>query len=190
MNKALSEKQKKLYLIIIVVFMLVLGAMIYFFKGKEPAKNQQTPLNLTWQKTPVTIGSDAPLFSLKSNHGTEIGLADMKEQNVLLVFTSSQCEFSRQELPDLKKFVDESRGRVIVLAIYYKESPRSLRDYEEKEKINFPMLIDEDGKVFNNYDANGTPYHVLIDKTGKIAALWPSYGNLIVLQSILKSLEK
>lgn len=184
----MNNKRKIIYLLAIIILLLFVGA--YWRKQKAVEKTREEAVDsLRWQEWPVTIGTTAPLFSLKSSRGIEVGLSDFSGQNVLLLFASTQCEFCQNELPDLKEFADKYRGSVIVLGIYHKESPRSLGNYEESEKINFIMLSDEKGKVFEDYEVTATPHHVLVGKDGKIAALWPAYGNLIALESLLKNLE-
>jgi len=136
------------------------------------------------------IGSYAPLFTLKTSRGIEINLKDLKGQNILIVFWGTWCPYSAQELPDLKQFTDLYRGQIIVLAIDIKESAQTVREYEEKEKINFTILLDEDGAIAKKYQIDGTPYHFLIDKEGKIVAIWPSYSSLENLKYLVKEVIK
>lgn len=134
------------------------------------------------------IGSYAPLFTLKTSRQTEINLEDLRGKNILLVFWNTGCDYSVKELSDLKEFTDLYRGQIIVLAIDIKELSQTVREYEEKEKINFTMLLDEDGAITKKYQIDGTPYHFLINKEGKIVAIWPSYSSLENLKYLANNL--
>lgn len=134
------------------------------------------------------IGSYVPLFTLKTSRQTEINLEDLRGQNILLVFWNTGCDYSVKELSDLKEFTDLYRGQIIVLAIDIKESAQTIKEYEEKEKINFTILLDEDGAIAQKYQIDGTPYHFLIDKEGKIVAIWPFYASLENLKYLANNL--
>lgn len=131
----------------------------------------------------------APLFSLKTSRGTEIKLEDLRGQNILLVFWSTQCNYSTQELNNLKQFAQNYRGQILVLAVDYIESPTVIKEYEQKNDINFPILIDEKGLAANAYKIEGTPSHFLLDKQGKIISMWPSYASSFNLDDMLQNLE-
>jgi len=131
----------------------------------------------------------APLFSLKTSRGTEIKLEDLRGQNILLVFWSTQCDYSNQELNDLKQFAQNHRGQILVLAIDYSEPPALIKEYEQKQNINFPILLDEKGLVANAYKIEGTPAHFLLNKQGKIVSMWPSYASSYNLDDLLQNLK-
>lgn len=131
----------------------------------------------------------APNFSSKDTEGNEISLSSLRGNNILLVFWATWCGYCKKELPDLKNFVEKYREKIIVLTIVNQESPEVVREYAEQEKLNFPILIDNTGQIWNAYLVRGTPSHFLIDKEGKILASWPGYAskeNLEVLATMIQ----
>lgn len=168
------------YLIPLAIILAgILISLGIIFSNKLAFKTNQASLSQkSEENSKPVIGSAAPLFHLKTSKGIEVSLEDLRGQNILLVFWATWCDHSAKELSDLKKFSELYRGQIIVLAIDIKESNQIVKEYEEKEKINFTILLDEDGAVAQKYQVDGTPYHFLINQEGKIVAIWPSYASL------------
>ncbi|MEY9871248.1 peroxiredoxin [Streptacidiphilus sp. MAP12-33] len=92
----------------------------------------------------IEVGSPAPEFSLKNQHGELVSLADFRgEKNVVLVFypfaftgvcTGELCSLER-ELPS---FQNED---VQILAVSNDTLP-TLRVFSEKEGLEYPLLSD------------------------------------------------
>ena len=120
---------------------------------------------------------NAPEFALKDSDGKTVKLSDFAgKQAVLLYFypkdmtpgcTKEACGF-RDRLDDLKK-----QG-VAVLGVS-RDDAESHKKFIAKENLNFPLLVDTDGKITTAYNAamegrNNISRRVsfLIDKSGKI----------------------
>lgn len=130
----------------------------------------------------------APDFSFKDTEGNEMSLSSFRGTNVLLVFWAVWCGYCKKELPDLKNFVEKYKDEIIVLTLVNQESPEVVQKYIEQEKINFPVLIDESGQIWNSYLVRGTPAHFLIDKEGRVIASFPGYAtkeNLDMMASLV-----
>jgi peroxiredoxin len=92
----------------------------------------------------IEVGSPAPEFSLKNQHGEVVSLADFRgEKNVVLVFypfaftgvcTGELCSIER-ELPSFQN------DDVQILAVS-NDSPFTLRVFAEKEGLEYPLLSD------------------------------------------------
>ncbi|WP_042372178.1 peroxiredoxin [Streptacidiphilus neutrinimicus] len=92
----------------------------------------------------IEVGSPAPEFSLKNQHGEVVSLADFRgEKNVVLVFypfaftgvcTGELCSLER-ELPSFQN------DDVQILAVS-NDSPFTLRVFAEKEGLEYPLLSD------------------------------------------------
>ncbi|MBI4837325.1 MAG: redoxin domain-containing protein [Candidatus Portnoybacteria bacterium] len=174
-----------------ILIAAVMVAVGIFYKEKK----QQTEVSLLRQGqigelVAPTVGFSAPFFNLKNINGTDVSLNELRGRNVLLVFAASNCDFCQQELSDLEKFVDAHRGLIAVFAIYNRESLSVLRDYGKENNINFSILIDRDGSVFQNYKVSGTPAHFLVDKSGIISAVWPGAAPLSALEGLAATLDK
>ncbi|MEV3991011.1 peroxiredoxin [Streptomyces sp. NPDC049837] len=94
--------------------------------------------------TPVQVGTKAPDFELKDNHGRTVSLADFRgEKNVVLLFypfaftgvcTGELCAL-RDELP---KFVNDDTQLLAVS----NDSIHTLRVFAEQEGLEYPLLSD------------------------------------------------
>lgn len=131
----------------------------------------------------------APLFALRTSLGTEIKLEDLLGQNILLVFWSTQCDYSTEELNNLKEFAQNHRGQVLVVAIDYMESAATVKEYEQKNETNFPILLDESGTIANTYKIDGTPAHFLLNQQGKITNIWSGYASSFILDNLLQNIK-
>ena len=122
------------------------------------------------------VGDKAPDFEAKDQDGKTVKLSDYAgKQAVILYFyprdetpgcTKQACGF-RDSLEDLKK-----KG-VAVLGVS-RDDAESHRKFIAKEKLNFPLLADTEGKLTESYGAGmegrllARRVSFLIDKSGKI----------------------
>jgi len=122
-------------------------------------------------------GDKAPDFSAQDQDGKTVSLGDFKgKQAVLLYFypkdntpgcTKEACGF-RDSLNDLKK-----QG-VAVLGVSMDDA-KSHKKFIADHNLNFPLLVDTDGKITETYGAKHTNGKMsrrvsfMIDKDGKIA---------------------
>jgi peroxiredoxin Q/BCP len=106
--------------------------------------------------TRLEAGETAPGFTLSDQDGASVSLADFAGKNVIVYFypaamtpgcTTEACDF-RDNLNSLK-----SAGYQ-VLGIS-KDSPAKLKEFQEHDGLNFPLLSDEDLAVHHAYGAYG-----------------------------------
>jgi len=133
----------------------------------------------------VEPGKRAPAFSLTSDDGSKVRLADFKGQPVVLYFyprdntpgcTREACAF-RDLAPRFKKL------NAVVLGVST-DSVESHQRFRDKHSLNFPLLSDPDHKVAEKYGAwrekilygkksMGIQRSTfLIDPTGAVAKVW------------------
>lgn len=108
-------------------------------------------------KTPtLNVGDNAPDFTLQDQNGNEVSLHDFKGRNVVVYFypkamtpgcTTQACELRNSE-SKLKEL------DIVVLGISA-DPVKSLKKFEEKEKLNFTLLSDPDKKVIEAYGSWG-----------------------------------
>lgn len=133
------------------------------------------------KSTRLEVGDTAPQFTLTDQDGASVSLADFASSKIVVYFypaamtpgcTTQACDF-RDNLGSLK-----SAGyQVLGLS---KDSPAKLKEFQEHDAVNFPLLSDEGLFVHKAYGAWGekslygkTVTGVLrstfvIDATGKI----------------------
>lgn len=154
----------------------------------------------------MEIGELAPLFSLKSDEGTKIDLADLKGKNVVLYFYPKDdtpgCTIEAQDFT--KKIAEFEKLNCVVLGVS-KDGVTSHCRFVEKYNLAFNLLADESGEACKAYDVLkqksmfGKKYlgidrtTFLIDRLGKIANIWGSVsikGHVEEVIAALSELEK
>ena len=144
----------------------------------------------------------APKFTVATNGGGKISLADFMGQNVILYFypkddtpgcTKEACAF-RDYFADFKK-----KGMVILGV-----SPDPVKKHDEfveKFKLPFPLLADEDKKIVEAYGVWGEKSFMgrkylgthrvtfLIGPDGKIKKIWPAVKAEEHAAEVLAGLE-
>lgn len=133
------------------------------------------------------IGKPAPDFTLPSTTGESISLKQFKNKKTVVLYfypkdetpgcTKEACAF-RDINADLEK------SNVVVLGVST-DSLESHRQFQEKHKLPFPLLVDEDAAVSKLYgvykqrNLYGKKYlgiertTFIIDRTGRIAQIYP-----------------
>lgn len=133
------------------------------------------------KKESVTIGSNAPTFTLKDTDGKEHKLADLtKAGNIVVLFWfSPECPFVVKHFKDSKTFNDLAAKykdkKVVVMAVNSNAagSQGSGKDANAKAKkdwsMDYPILLDEAGEVGMMYGAKNTPATYVIAADGTLA---------------------
>lgn len=124
------------------------------------------------------VGEAAPEFSLPNTEGEAIALADFKGKTVVLEWFNPDCPFvvyaHEGEGPLVELGNEKTQEGVVWLAINSgapgKQGAGAERNKQAKAdwKIDYPILIDEDGKVGQAYGAKTTPHMYVIDPEGKL----------------------
>ena len=115
------------------------------------------------------IGSMAPDFQLMNIEGQNVALSDLSGSPVILNFWASWCGPCREEMPFLQQIYEEWQDKgVLLLGINLREDPSTITDYMQGNGLSFPVLLDTDGSVTQNYDVLGIPTTFFIDIDGII----------------------
>lgn len=122
---------------------------------------------------PLT-GTIAPDFQLSQIDGRPISLADHRGKEVVVLdFWASWCPPCRQGLPVLDQVSAEHAGQpVAVYAVNIREGKELVSEFAKANKLSVPMLLDDVGLVSDDYGVNEIPQTVIIDRTGRIHAIY------------------
>lgn len=113
-------------------------------------------------------------FTLPDTEGNQVSIEQWRGQMVLLNFWTSWCNYCREEMPYLNQFNNIARpyGWVVVSVNINKErSIINVLNYIKKENLNFPVLLDTDGKIANELGIRVLPTSLIIDRDGKIKSI-------------------
>ena len=117
------------------------------------------------------VGQLAPDFTLKSLDGSSITLSQLRGKAVLINFWTSWCVACRDESPLLESFYQthQSAGVVVLgVNVTSQDTLDAARAYVKEMKLSFPIPLDEQGSVANNYQVPGLPVSFFIDTQGII----------------------
>lgn len=133
------------------------------------------------------VGKKAPAFTLPASTGEKIKLSQFQgEQNVILYFyPRDNTPGCTQEACDFRDNIAQFQNADTVVLGVSTDSLASHEKFAAKYELPFPLLADEDHAVAEKYGVwiekknYGKTYMglqratFLIDKQGKIAAVWP-----------------
>ena len=118
----------------------------------------------------VLTGNLAPDFTLKALSGEQVKLSSFRGQKTVVVsFWATWCGPCRLEMPSIEAFYRHNRSKgVEVLAVSLDQNPGAARTYAERNRLPFPVLIDNDSAIANHYHVGGIPSLFVVDRAGKI----------------------
>ena len=108
-------------------------------------------------------------FTLKRTGGGMVTLTDLRGKVILINFWASWCGPCITEIPSLRTLYREMKGRPFeILAINVKESEFKVYKFTQLVEMPFPILLDEDGKIFDSWNSQVLPTSYLLGPEGKI----------------------
>ncbi len=143
----------------------------------------------------INAGDKAPDFKAQATDGSWISLSDFHgKSNVVLYFypedmtggcTREACHFR----DDMAKY---KAANTVVLGVSMDDIDKH-KQFTEKEKLNFPLLVDKTGAIVKAYgvpvnDHWAARWTFLIDKDGKIVKVYQKVNPAEHSAEILKDL--
>jgi peroxiredoxin len=120
----------------------------------------------------VAPGKPAPSFTLNDVDGKQISLEDYKGKYVLIDFWQTLCSRSARELPHYMELYDDYQDENIAfVSISIDQDENKWRDYvKEKKNVGTSLRALDyfDSEVYQNFQVQGLPSFILIDKDGNI----------------------
>jgi len=113
------------------------------------------------------IGQTIADFVLPDHKGIKRGLADWKDAKVLVVcFMGTRCPIGNAYVPtllDLQKDYRAQGVQVIGINPNLSDSDKDIASHVEKYQVSFPVLIDPQQVVADQFDARRTPEVFVLD---------------------------
>ena len=138
----------------------------------SPPSSNPAPTRLiikSQRPEPPRPGGKAPDFTLNDLDGKAVSLSDYRGKVVLISFWASWCGPCRVEIPHMIKVYDELHDQGFeILAVNLRENESTAAKFAKAAKMDFPILLDRDGKVSAAYYARGIPTSVFVDRQGII----------------------
>ncbi len=112
--------------------------------------------NMSEHSTPLSVGDQAPSFSLLNAEGQTVSLSDYAGQNVIVYFyPKAATPGCTTEACDFRDNLNSLRGAGYAVLGISPDEPEALADFANDESLNFPLLSDTDNEVAKAYGSYG-----------------------------------
>lgn len=141
-------------------------------------------------------------FTLVDQYGNEHTLSDYKGKVVFMNFWATWCPPCKKELPDIESIYKEyglNEEDVVILGITNPSSRENPSGQDgTKEEIlafiqeggyTFPVLFDETGAVFQNYQISAFPTTFMVDIEGNVFGFVPGMMTKEIMKNIISQTQ-
>lgn len=152
------------YLVVgpIIVFLSIL---IFFYIKNSPQRATATRF------TPITIGDEAPDFSLPDLAASTVRLASLRGKVVLINIWATWCPSCIGEMPHLQQLYEELKDnenfQLLTISIDALGA-QIVKPFMERHKLDFTTLLDPKGSIKKTYNTTGVPESFIINQKGII----------------------
>lgn len=132
-------------------------------------------ITLSMSAQPISVGSQAPNFSLKNVDGATVSLSDYaSEKGVMVIFSCNPCPYVKAYEDRMIALHNEfaPQGYPVVFinpnddVQQPEDSMDKMRERASEKDYPFPYLKDEDQQVYQAYGATRTPEIFLLKNEG------------------------
>jgi thiol-disulfide isomerase/thioredoxin len=115
------------------------------------------------------VGAPAASYPVKRLDGASDALDRYRGQVVVANLWASWCAPCREETPALAQLFREDRGRgLVVLGINQGESADVAGSFAREQKLEYPILLDEEQRYGRAFGSIGLPTTVFVDRSGRV----------------------
>lgn len=121
--------------------------------------------------------TDAIDFQLKDQYGNVHKLSDFKGKVIFMNFWATWCPPCRAEMPEIQKLYEsyqkEPDSDVVILGVAgpgygQEQSEDGVKKFLNDNGYTYPVLMDDGGKMFEQYGITSFPTTFMITKDGKV----------------------
>jgi len=162
----------------------LIAAVIWFLeRGDDSATSTtgerygpvDTPVELTLPGVKIAPeeGAMAPNFLLEELRGGELRLSDLRGQPVVINFWATWCAPCRKEMPQFVQAYDKYKADgLVILAVNLQEGKSIAGKFADDYGMEFPVAIDRDGEVGDQYHLLGLPTTYFVGRDGIIRSIF------------------
>ncbi len=121
---------------------------------------------------PVPERPAAPDFALSDTDGKQHRLSDYRGKVVAINFWATWCPPCLREMPSMQRLWERWKEKhFVILAIDVGEDDETVFRFtvELDTPLEFPLLLDREGKIVAQWQVLGLPTTFIVDKQGRIA---------------------
>jgi peroxiredoxin len=174
-----ASKTRKYLLASLIVNIILIGTITWVFLTLSPLSRK-----------PQVIGGASPDFALQSLDNKIIKLSDLRDKTVV-VYTWLLAPPCRNNMLQLQKTYDKlPKDKFEIVAVTLKgQDINQVKNFAAKSRISFPIIMDEDDKVFKELrEPQTAPYLFIINRSGILEFVkFGAFADENELNSIIQS---
>jgi cytochrome c biogenesis protein CcmG, thiol:disulfide interchange protein DsbE len=114
----------------------------------------------------AAVGRVAPDWTQPTSSGGRLSMNSLVGKPVYLNFFATWCPPCNEEAPDINALQKQFAGRgLTVVGVDELENAKKAAQFVKKFDLTYPAVVD-DGTLQSQYNVNGLPVHVFIDRKG------------------------
>ena len=153
--------------------------------------NKDSPI----EETGLDQGDTPPDFELETMSGEVVKLSDLKGKKVILNFWASWCGPCKAEMPHMEQYYKKHKEseNVEIVAVNLTSAERrgleGVTEFIDSYGLTFPIPLDEDGKVGDDYSVITIPSTFILGTDGKLSQkiIGPMDENM--MEELVENLE-
>ena len=135
--------------------------VLFFVLALSGCQQQGGPANK------AVVNKPAPDFTIQDLKGNTWKLSDLRGKVVFLNFWATWCPPCREEMPSMKAlYEDMDKSKFEMLTILINDQPANGEAFARQLGLDFPILVDQEGRIGALYGLTGVPETFLIDAQG------------------------
>lgn len=107
-------------------------------------------------------------FTLRDLEGHEWNLKRLRGKVVLVNFWETWCPPCRREIPDLADLHSRFHDKGLVVLAISSEDEATVTKFVWRQSVNYPVLLDPEGKVKDLFRVKGFPVSFVYDREGRL----------------------
>lgn len=146
------------------------GRIPWLNKLTNQAGQEEPSLSTMAAEYALKPGTKAPSFALAGLDGDQYEVGGKREKVLLLNFWASWCEPCKEEAPDLVKLAERYQDKLDIYAVNVTlyDKLDQVEAFVKQYGYTFPVLLDENEKIYRQFGGVAFPTNVLIDRDGVI----------------------
>jgi thiol-disulfide isomerase/thioredoxin len=182
----------KIWKSLVLILVLSVLAVDLYFETRANAENTATQTSERTDDIPIgtSIGELAPDIAGHSLDGEELSLSEFRGDLILVNVFASWCGPCRAETPHLVEvFGDAGLEGIKFIGLNLSESSEAVSIFKDEFNINFPILLNQDGRLTEVFQPIGLPTSWFIGADGVVRYVFVGPMTKEMLTGILEDIE-